>query len=86
MTLHYDRSKVTGYRKKEKGGYEKAAVEDFVHLRHQNPILLACRRSNTMAGCDRFDVDTRPAFTRVVDEVKMNFVPYRATSAPEYEW
>ena len=84
--LHYDHSTVTGYRKKESGGYDKVFTEDFVHLRHQDPILLACRRNIKLAACDRFDVDTVIAFDRYVDDIIMNFVPYTASAAPEYEW
>ena len=86
MMMRYDRSTVTGYRKKENGGYDKVFTEDFIHLRHQDPILLACKRNIKLAGCDMFDVDTRPAFDRWVDEVVMNFVPYKAAAVPEYEW
>ena len=59
---------------------------DFVHLRHQDPILMACKRSCEMARCDRFDVDTKPSFDRWVDDVIYNFVPQMAAAAPEMDW
>ena len=86
MIISYDRSRVTGYRKDEKGRWTKAGTEDFVHLHQQDPILLACRRSREMAGCDRFDVETEPAASRWIDEVITDFRPYRAAAAPEYEY
>lgn len=84
--LMYDHSTVTGFRKKEKGGWDKVAVDDFVHLRHQDPILMACRRNHALAGCDKFDVNTERAFDRWVDDQIVGFVSMRAAAVPEYEW
>ena len=47
---------------------------------------MACKRNHEMAGCDRFDVNTEHAFDRWIDDVVVHFVPYRASSVPEYEW
>ena len=85
MMMHYDRSTVTGYRKKDNGKLEKMAIEDFIHQRQQDPILMACKRNHRMAGCDVYDVDTVKAFDRWIDDVQAFFVPNRA-HVPEYEW
>lgn len=84
--IQYDRSRVTGYRRKEKGGWQEVYTEDFIHQRQQDPILIACRRNHRLAGCDMFDVHTEQAFDRWVDDVIMQFVPSRAAAVPEYEW
>ena len=84
--IYYNRSKIIGYKRDDKGHLQFAAEDDFIHQRNQDPILMACKRSNDMAGCEKFDVDTVPAFSRWVDDVIMNFVPYRSMAVPEYEW
>ena len=84
--LQYDHSVVTGTKLDEKGHMLYQTKDDFIHLRHQDPILMACKRSRNMAGCDQFSADTHPAFDRWVDDVICNFVPSRAAAAPEYEW
>lgn len=84
--LQYDHSTVIGYETDEKGHVHKRATDDFIHLRHQDPILMACKRSYEMARCDRFDVDTKPSFDRWVDDAIYNFVPQMAAAAPEMDW
>lgn len=84
--IYYEHSTVKGYRKDEKGLYHKRAEDDFIHQRQQDPILMACGRNNEMAECDRFNVKTRPAFNRWIDDMIINFVPMRMEAAPEYEY
>jgi len=87
MMKQFDRSRVTGYRANPKGGWNRIAAEDFVHLRNQDPILIACRRNHELAGCDRYEVDTRHAFSRWVDDVIPGMTSWgRAAAVPEYEW
>ena len=84
--IQYDHSKVTGYHKDEKGVYHHRKTDDFVHLRHQDPILMACRRSQEMAQCDKFDVETAPVIRRWVDDKTESFTPMRAMAVPEMDW
>ena len=39
--LQYDHTTITGYATDEKGRLHKKATDDFIHLRHQDPILMA---------------------------------------------
>ena len=84
--IQYDHSRVTGYRVDEKGLYHKKAEDDFIHLRQQDAILLACKRSMDMAACDKFDVDTKPATSRWVDDKIEGFSSMRALALPEMDW
>ena len=84
--LQYDHSTVIGYETDEKGHVHKRATDDFIHLRHQDPILMACRRSRNMASCDQFDVETKHMADRWVDDCVVHFVSSRAAAVPEYEW
>ena len=84
--IYYDHSTVTGYKLDEKGKVDHRVTDDFIHQRQQDPILMACGRNNEMAECDRFNVKTRPAFNRWIDDVIINFVPMRMEAAPEYEY
>ena len=84
--IYYEHSVVTGYKRDEKGSYRRQAEDDFIHQRQQDPILMACGRNNEMAECEKFYVDTQPAFNRWVDDVIMCFIPARAEVAPEYEY
>ena len=86
MRIEYDRTRIRGYRYDEKGRLTPKAEDDFIHLRQQDPILMAARRSQEMAGCDSFEVDTRPAFSRWIDDVVVSFMPSRAEAMPDYEW
>ena len=61
-------------------------IDDFIHHRQQDPILMAAKRNNEMAACDRFDVETWPAFNHWVDDVITTFTSSRAEAVPEYEW
>jgi hypothetical protein len=82
----YDHSVVTGTKLDEKGHMKYIKKDDFVHLRHQDPILMACRRSRNMASCDHFDVETKHMADRWVDDCVVHFVSSRAAAVPEYEW
>lgn len=83
--IYFDHSKVTGYRKDERGNIHRVN-DDFIHHRQQDPILMAAKRNNEMAACERFDVETWPAFNHWVDDVITTFTPSRAEAVPEYEW
>ena len=83
----YDHSTVTGYKRKENGGYEKPVTEDFIHQRQQDPVLMACKRNHRLAGCDQFFIDTQPAFERWVDlEPHKGRKEIPALWVPEYEY
>ena len=84
--IRYDHSKVTGYTTDDKGRIHRKATDDFVHLRQQDPILMACRRSCEMAGCDRFEVETRESASRWVDDKIESFTSMRAAAVPEMDW
>ena len=84
--IQYDRSHVVGYKRDEKGVMHHRATDDFVHQRYQDPILMACRRSNEMAKCDKYDVKTEPVISRWVDDQITSFSWSRAEAVPEYEW
>ena len=84
--IYYEHRRVTGYKRDEKGNFRHKASDDFIHQRQQDPILMACGRNNEMAECEKFYVDTQPAFNRWVDDVIMCFVPSRAEAEPEYEY
>ena len=84
--IYYDHSTVTGYHRDEKGTYHHRVTDDFIHQRQQDPILMAVKRNCEMAACDRFNVETHPAFNRWVDDVITTFTWSRAEAVPEYEW
>lgn len=84
--IQYDHSVVTGLKFEENGKMKYMTRDDFIHQRHQDPVLMACKRSRNMASCDRFEVETTPAFSRWVDEYVVQFASTRAAAAPEYEW
>ena len=84
--LQYDHSVVRGLKRDEKGHMQYMTTDDFIHLRHQDPIIMACKRNRNMASCDTFEVDTSPAFSRWVDDCVVHFVSSRAAAMPEYEW
>ena len=39
--------------------------EEIMHLREQDPLMMACRRNRKMAGCHRFYVENESAFVQV---------------------
>ena len=66
MRIYYDRSVVTGHAGEDGGG--RVISEEIIHRREQNPILLAVKRNNALAGCGRISAETVPAFSQWVDE------------------
>lgn len=87
MLIHYDESTVNGYKQDEKGRLRLEAQEKFIHRRQQDPILMACKRSCEMAGCERITVNTRQAFVRWVDvEPHKGRKDIPAIWVPEYEY
>ena len=84
MYIYYDHSVVTGT--SQDGGQ---ATEDMIHMRGQDPILLAARRNNKMAGMESFRVESRGAFQRWLDipETKhRRDIPRAAGTAEEWDW
>ena len=84
--LRYDHSVVKGLKLDEKGHMLYMTKDDFVHLRHQDPIIMACKRTREMASCDQFEVHTEHMADRWVDDCIVQFVSSRAAAVPEYEW
>ena len=70
MRIYYDKSIVTGHAGEDGGG--RVISEEIIHRREQNPILLAVRRNNALAACNRISAETVAGFNVWVDEL-----PYR---------
>ena len=87
MYREYDHSVVTGTIR-EDGGPEREVRMEFIHLRNQDPIMLAARRNGNMARADRITLDSRPAFRRWIDEdpeVRPSMIP-RGRAGEEFDW
>ena len=62
MTEHWERSAVIGTKR---GDDEYQVAQVILHRRGEDPLVMACRRDNRMAGADRFSVSTEEAFTEI---------------------
>lgn len=86
MYIYYYSSTVTGIKKIDEK-HTETYRDEFIHLSHQDPILMACRRSNEMAGADTYRVSTRHAFRRWMDvEPKVHRRDIPVLIVPEYEY
>jgi len=59
ITEYWETSIVTGIKSGDDGW---TAREEFLHRRGEDPLRMACRRNNRMAGCERFFIQTFAAF------------------------
>ena len=62
MTEYWERSVVMGTKRGD-DGYQ--VVQEFLHRRGEDPIVMACRRDKRMAGADRIEVFTVEAFMQI---------------------
>ena len=62
MIEYWERSEVKG----QKDGV--TVVEFVLHRRGEDPMVMACRRSHALAGCDTFSVRTDESFIQVKEE------------------
>ena len=61
MTEYWERSRVTGTKKGE-GGQGYTTTQTVLHRRGADPVVMACRRDQQMACCERISVDTEESF------------------------
>lgn len=59
ITEYWETSFVTGVKKGDNG---YTVTEEIVHRRGEDPLKLACRRNNRMAGSEWFSIRTYHAF------------------------
>ena len=87
MYREYDHSTVTGTYW-DNNETRREIRMDIIHLRNQDPIMLAARRNGNMARADRITLDSRPAFRRWIDEdpeVRPSMIP-RGRAGEEFDW
>lgn len=84
MTEYWERSKVMG-----EGDGWKLTV-DILHRRGADPVVMACRRSNYMAGCSKFTVETGEAFIQIRAEEsgakKRGEIPKDLRNQEAWDW
>ena len=59
MTEYWQRSYVSGAKRGDDG---YSVAQTILHRRGEDPIVMACRRDQKMAGADVFTVETEEAF------------------------
>ena len=71
MIEHWQRTKVTGIETQvlENGKkIRREHAEDILHRRGQDPMVMACRRNNRIAGCGMIYTATEEAFTGIRED------------------
>ena len=59
MTEHWERTKVYG------SNEDRNYLEDVLHRRGEDALVMACRRNQGLAGCGRISMDTVEVFTQI---------------------
>lgn len=85
MTEYWERSRVSGT-----GENGRKATEEILHRRGADPVVMACRRSNYMAGCSKFTVETGEAFIQIRAEEqsakKRREIPKDLRNQEAWDW
>lgn len=77
---YWEKSMVTG---QGEGG---AVSEEVLHLRSQDPIVMAVRRNNALARCGRIRVETAEAFMEMIKDDYRTGEIERNRSTHEWDW
>ena len=87
MTEHWERSVVAGYGSRDEEKWD--AKEVVLHRRGEDPVVMACRRNNLLAGCASISVSTEEVFTQIrKDEGRKDAreIPRDRTPMEAWDW
>ena len=86
MIEHWERSRVRGYNEEEK----KEHFEEVLHRRGEDPLVMACRRNQGLAGCGRIRTYTEEAFIQIREDAegsrRRKDIPRDDRQGDRFEW